>query len=53
MKCLKERCFDRICSNASCVEEMVVDYGSYGDEANEHICALLKELRTADKGTRL
>ena len=31
------------------IEEMVVDYGSYGDEANEHICALLKELRTADK----
>ncbi len=31
------------------IEEMVVDYGSYGDEANEHICALLKELRTVDK----
>ncbi|MBR4549966.1 MAG: YdcF family protein [Oscillospiraceae bacterium] len=31
------------------IEEMVVDYGSYGDEANEHICALLKELGTVDK----
>ena len=31
------------------IEEMVVDYGCYGDEANEHIRSLLKELRTADK----
>ena len=31
------------------IEEMVVDYGSYGEEANEHIRALLKELRSVDK----
>ena len=30
------------------IEEMVVDYGSYGDEANEHIESLLKELRASD-----
>ena len=30
------------------IEEMVVDYGNYGGEADEHIQALLKELRTAD-----
>ena len=31
------------------IEEMVVDYGSYGEEANEHIQVLLKELGKADK----
>lgn len=30
------------------IEEMVVDYGNYGGEADEHIQALLKELRAAD-----
>ena len=30
------------------IEEMVVDYGSYGSEAEEHIQALLKELRSVD-----
>ena len=30
------------------IEEMVVDYGSYGDEANAHIETLLKELRSVD-----
>ncbi|MBQ3330431.1 MAG: hypothetical protein IJG87_04540, partial [Ruminococcus sp.] len=27
------------------IEELVVDYGSYGQEAGKHIQALLKELR--------
>ena len=30
------------------IEEMVVDYGSYGAEAEEHIASLLKELRSVD-----
>ena len=30
------------------IEEMVVDYGSYGDEAEKHITALLKELKASD-----
>ena len=30
------------------IEEMVVDYGSYGDEADERIASLLKELRAVD-----
>ena len=30
------------------IEEMVVDYGSYGDEAEKHIAALLKELKASD-----
>lgn len=30
------------------IEEMVVDYGGYGGEADQHIAGLLKELRTAD-----
>ncbi len=30
------------------IEEMVVDYGSYGSEADEHIRSLLEELRAAD-----
>ena len=30
------------------IEEMVVDYGSYGDEADERIAFLLKELRAVD-----
>lgn len=30
------------------IEEMVVDYGSYGSEAEEHIRTLLKELRAVD-----
>ena len=30
------------------IEEMGVDYGSYGDEANAHIETLLKELRSVD-----
>lgn len=30
------------------IEEMVVDYGSYGDEADEHTDSLLKELRSLD-----
>ena len=33
------------------IEEMVVDYGSYGEEAKEHIRALLKELGSVDKDT--
>ena len=33
------------------IEEMVVDYGSYGDEAEEHIGSLLKELRAVDTDT--
>ena len=31
------------------IEEMVVDYGSYGEVANEHIRVFLKELATMDK----
>lgn len=36
------------------IEEMVVDYGSYGEEADRHIAELLKELKAsdADLGTR-
>ena len=36
------------------IEEMVVDYGSYGEEANDRIDTLLKELSAADAsaGTR-
>lgn len=30
------------------IEEMVVDYGSYGSEADDHILSLLKELRSVD-----
>ena len=30
------------------IEELVVDYGNYGSEAEEHIRALLKELRGVD-----
>ena len=30
------------------IEELVVDYGSYGQEAEKHIQALLKELRSVD-----
>ena len=30
------------------IEEMVVDYGNYGSEAEDHIQALLKELRSVD-----
>ena len=30
------------------IEELVVDYGSYGSEAETHIQSLLKELRTVD-----
>lgn len=30
------------------IEELVVDYGSYGSEAEEHIQALLKELHSVD-----
>ena len=30
------------------IEEMVVDYGSYGAEADERIASLLKELRSVD-----
>ena len=33
------------------IEEMVVDYGSYGAEADDTIDALLKELSEADAGT--
>ena len=32
----------------SIVEELVVDYGSYGDEAEERVTSLLGELRSAD-----
>ena len=32
-------------STQEIVEEMVVDYGSYGDEADRQIKALLKEMR--------
>ena len=31
------------------IEEMVVDYGSYGEKADEHIRGLLKELSSVDK----
>ena len=30
------------------IEELVVDYGNYGDEADERIASLLKELRSVD-----
>ena len=30
------------------IEELVVDYGNYGSEAEDHIQALLKELRSVD-----
>lgn len=30
------------------IEEMVVDYGSYGEEADEHVAELLKELKASD-----
>ncbi len=30
------------------IEEMVVDYGNYGSEADDRIASLLKELRSAD-----
>ena len=33
------------------IEEMVVDYGSYGPEAEDHIQALLKQLRSVDGDT--
>ena len=36
-------------STQEIIEEMVVDYGSYGDEAEEQIKALLKEMKAADK----
>ena len=35
-------------SRQAIIEEMVVDYGSYGDEANAHIEALLEELGAVD-----
>ena len=31
------------------IEEMVVDYGSYGSEADDRIAALLQELRSVDR----
>lgn len=31
------------------IEELVVDYGNYGDEASEHMKELLKELESVDK----
>ena len=31
------------------IEEMVVDYGSYGDEADKQIQALLKEMKAVDR----
>ncbi|MBR0041289.1 MAG: YdcF family protein [Oscillospiraceae bacterium] len=36
-------------STQEIIEEMVVDYGSYGDEADRQVKALLKELKAADK----
>jgi len=30
------------------IEELVVDYGNYGSEADDHILSLLKELRSVD-----
>ena len=36
-------------STQEIVEEMVVDYGSYGDEADRQIKALLKEMKATDK----
>ena len=36
-------------STQEIIEEMVVDYGSYGDEADKQIKALLKEMKAADK----
>lgn len=35
------------------IEEMVVDYGSYGDKAGEHIDALLEELSRGDPDAAL
>lgn len=35
-------------SSREIIEELVVDYGSYGQEAEKHIKALLKELRAVD-----
>ena len=35
------------------IEELVVDYGSYQDEAASHINSLLKELKTADSNLGL
>ena len=36
-------------STQEIIEEMVVDYGAYGDEADEHVRALLKELGSVDE----
>ena len=36
-------------STQEIIEEMVVDYGSYGDEADRQIKALLKEMKATDK----
>ena len=36
-------------STQEIIEEMVVDYGSYGDEADRQVKALLKEMKAADK----
>ena len=36
-------------STQKIIEEMVVDYGSYGDEADQQIKALLKEMKAADE----
>ena len=36
-------------STQEIIEEMVVDYGSYGDEADKQVKALLKEMKAVDK----
>ncbi len=36
-------------STQEIIEEMVVDYGSYGDEADRQVKALLKEMKATDK----
>ncbi len=36
-------------SSQEIIEEMVVDYGSYGEEADKQIQALLKEMKTVDE----
>ena len=53
MVCLCAGCARRAEERApqAIIEEMVVDYGSYGSEADAHIQALLKQLRSADADT--
>ena len=46
---IREKSSDSAKSIEKIIEEMVVDYGSYGTEAEERIHMLLKELSKADK----